>query len=221
MNLGFKDYITTKALATDFKRPIIARELASETAARFDVPLVKARNAVNVYLKQLTDIGVIARVHKGVYGVVKKTAFGDVLYPQEALIAETLIHDGADTIGYETGASIINKLGMSTQIPVRRTIATNRYRTVLPENLLLELTKPITRVTTDNAKYLQMLEIITTYRRYPIDASNPEEIIHAAIGRQGLDVDKLIWFACQHLNDKVLRVSIELILGRRAYNEAA
>jgi len=63
---------------------------------------------------------------------------------------------GDEIIGYETGFSLMNKLGLTTQVPKRREIATNAYRKNIDDRFII-VRKPVITVNTGNFRYLQTL----------------------------------------------------------------
>jgi predicted transcriptional regulator of viral defense system len=100
-------------------------------AREYAIPVHKAKPITNVTLKRLADRGVIERFQKGVYYRVKQTVFGKARPSEDILEAQLLTRRGNEIIGYETGFSLMNKLGLTTLVPKKREIATNAYRMLM------------------------------------------------------------------------------------------
>jgi hypothetical protein len=156
-----------------------------------------------------------------IYGKNKTTAFGVLGPDKTAITIEGLIRDGADTIGYTAGATLLNQLGITTLLPGKYTVATNRYRYVIPDGVAVRATRPIAYVTAKNARYLQIIEAVKAMGKYPADTDNPDMLIREAIKKMDIDVGVLITYANKYANDKELRKIIELALGRAEENEVA
>jgi hypothetical protein len=214
-------YIATLITKTDFGQPIFAQDLAQELATAYRLPPEQAQNTVNVCLKRLKDNGTLARVHKGIYCRTAQTPFGCLAPELGSVMARALIGTGNNVIGYVTGAALANDYGLTTQLPAKQTIATNRYRTTLPADAKLVIRKPLDTVSTATAPYLQALELIRDYKKYPIDVPNPEQVIQNALAQRNLDTNKLIWMANKYLTNDSLRKIIEITLGDDEYREAA
>ena len=206
---------------TPYGVPIRTATLADDFAKTFKLDVSKARRMINVYLKRLADRGVIARVAHGIYARMKTTVFGAVVPGEEKIVADTFLNDGDEAIGYETGPALFNRLGLSTLVPRERQIATNRHRATVPAKVGITLKRPLAQVTTDNAPYLQMVEALKGMRDHPLDAENPDELIRAAIEKQGLDHAQLIRYANAYLKPDELQEAVGVILGRLDEREAA
>ena len=80
----------------------------------FDIP-VKNTSALKMSLNHLVITGKIIRLSKGQYYKPEITEFG-VLRPPEYQVVKDLLEDNNKVIGYLTGVSIYNKLGLTTQV---------------------------------------------------------------------------------------------------------
>jgi hypothetical protein len=116
------------------------------------------------------------------------------------IIREKYIIENEEIIGYETGPSLLNKAGLTTQVPSYRFVATNKHKgRGLREDPALKvlLSKPISKVTKDNHLYLQTLELINAMikNRDNIQADEPRKLVYEHIGRSELDAPKLLYYA--------------------------
>jgi predicted transcriptional regulator of viral defense system len=196
------------------------RTVAVDIADAFNVDLAHAREIVNVYLKRLADEGTITRIKKGLYGKNKMTVFGKVEPDKTEIIAKIMLRDKDDIIGYNAGPTLLNFLGLTTQIPRDRTIATNHYRHTIPEDAGIKAKKPLTKVTSTNAVYLQIIDAVKAMNRYPIDAEKPEAVMSDMIERLYIDKEALLRYANTFCNNKELRMIVRMAFGEATKDEA-
>jgi hypothetical protein len=200
---------------------LVSGDMAVVFANAFGTETERARQTVNTYLKRLADRGYLTRVKKGIYGKNKTTAFGLLGPDKTAITIKGLTRDGADTIGYAAGATLLNQLGIATLLPGKYTVATNKYRNMIPDGAAVKAIRPIADVTAENARYLQIIEAVRSMGKYPVDTDNPDMMMGEAIKKMDIDTDSLIMYANKHANDKELRKIIELALGKAEENEVA
>ena len=114
--------------------------------------------AVALTLSRLAKTGQIKRLSKGQYYVPKKSKFG-VLAPSEDQILATLVPNNA---GYVAGLSVLNRLGLNTQVPNEieiRGTRSNRKRTV--GNLRFKFNRgPILEVSPKDTVWVDVLEAL-------------------------------------------------------------
>ena len=176
-------------------------------------PEDKVRKTINVNLARLERERVVSRITRGVYCKRINTPFGDYVPSKEMIYGRWLVMDGDSVIGYETGLSLMNHIGLVSQMPRRKRIATNNYSLPIPKDVDIEIQKPRATVTDDNYKYLQILDIIDIMEETPIDAAAPEEIIRDRTESSGLVPDRLIFYARRFYPTKTLERTIDVILG--------
>ena len=139
------------------------------------------------------------RFQNGIYYRAKKTAFGYERLDPAAVIRRKYITDKDEVIGYETGLSLLNKAGLTTQMPAYSFIATNKYKGrgfIKDDQLKACLAKPIAPVNRANYLYLQTLELITALikNKDVITAENPRALVYEHIKRLGLNVERLAYY---------------------------
>lgn len=176
-------------------------------------PEDKVRKTINVNLARLERERVVSRITRGVYCKRINTPFGDYVPSKEMIYGRWLVMDGDSVIGYETGLSLMNHIGLVSQMPRRKRIATNNYSLPIPKDVDIEIQKPRATVTDDNYKYLQILDIIDIMEETPIDAAAPEEIIRDRTESAGLVPDRLILYARRFYPTKTLERTVDVILG--------
>ena len=84
------------------------------TYDEFDLPVNKV-DALKKTLSRLVVAGKIMRLSKGQFYKPEKTDFG-LLQPPEYQIVKDLLEEKNKIVGYITGISIYNKLGLTTQV---------------------------------------------------------------------------------------------------------
>ncbi len=192
-----------------FQTDVIAEAMAEE----YTIPIHKAKPIINVTLKRLADKGRIERFQKGVYYRTKQTVFGKARPSAETLEAQLLIRRGDDIIGYETGVSLMNQMGLTTLVPRKREIATNAYRKIINDKYII-VRKPVITVNAGNFRYLQFLDVIRDLPEAPVDAENPKALLHAFAEKNGLDTVEALTYARQHYPQKTLLNLVDVLMER-------
>lgn len=194
-------------------------DVADRLSARLAMPYDKARTATNVKLKRMTDHGELKRLRKGVYCHIKQTVFGPVAPDIDRIVARSITIKNGLRIGYESGAVLLNRLGLSSLLPRTIEITTNQYTARLPDNCHIKLTKPAATVTNDNWKYLQFIDAAEHLPDAHIDAEAPAQLLNAFAAKQELDPLKLIFTARKHYSPKTVLRLTDLLMEEN--NESA
>ena len=176
-------------------------------------PADKVRKTVNVNLSRLEADGTIARISRGIYCKKIKTPLGDYVPSKEQVYTNMLVADGELVIGYETGLSLMNRVGLVSQMPKDKFIASNNYSIAIPKEANIKVQKPRVQVTHDNYKYLQVLDIINGLETAPVDANNPEKIIKETAKRAGIHTERLLLYARKFYSSKTLEKVIDIMWG--------
>ncbi len=206
---NIREYITALPQEALVTTDMVTAYMAGKTGAPSD----KVRKAVNVNLARLVTDGTISRVTRGMYCRRIETPFGDYIPSKDAVFSKRLVADGDDVIGYETGLSLMNQIGLVSLMPKKRTIATNRYGQPVPKGVDFSVRKPRTHVSRENFKYLQILDVIDDMDDAPIDASEPESIIREKVETAGLLPERLILYARKFYSAKTLGKTVDIVLG--------
>lgn len=162
------------------------------TSADFNVE-VKQRETVRRYLNTMVSSGRIMRHSRGKFYKPESSPFGHVPVSIYQVLKD-LLEDGTRRIGYLTGFSVFNELGLTTQVPNTYIIATN------------EVKKPIRRgrykvrfmlqrniITKDNICLLKLLDCIKLIKKIPDTTVNQSVVrIMVLIHKLGRDDLKTI-----------------------------
>ena len=95
---------------------------------------VKSKYAVVKALNRMVASGKISKLSKGRFYKPRKTPFG-VLQPSPYQIAKDFLEQNGELVGYITGYSAYNSLGLTTQIPSTLQIGTNKYRRAIKRGM--------------------------------------------------------------------------------------
>lgn len=121
--------------------------------------------AVALTLSRLVKLGKLKRLSRGQYYVPKKTKFGD-LAPSEDQILTAIIQKNT---GYIAGLSVLNRLGLTTQVPNEieiRGSRSNRKRKI--GNLRLKFTRGASlQVLPEDLLFIDVLEVLRLMRQLP------------------------------------------------------
>ncbi len=205
--VGYGQYIADMIFRLPVGVPIYTEDIAEKLVKQFEINFEKAKGLANVNLKRIADNNDLERYQKGVYYKAQITPFGKTKLNPAILARNAYIHKNSITIGYETGASFMNKIGLTTQIAKYKYYATNVFKqngSRVDEKLNVVIRKPVTTVTEENYRYLQLLDAIENKDKVPIDASHPEKIILFYIKNNSLDFIKLVAYANKYYRKETL-----------------
>ncbi len=211
--IGYKEILLQYLDGQKPDQPILTSDVARYVAEETGLPVADVKKAVNVNMARLEKSGRIARIEKGIYCHRVKTAFGYYVPDKENLFYRQLLYDGDEVVGYETGLSFLNRLGLVSQMPKRRCVATNRYGRRVPGGIQIEVRKPAVRIDRSNYRYLQMLDAIRELKDAPVDAPQPEALLRETAGRLQLDPKLLVLMARRYYHPGTLLRTIDIMLG--------
>lgn len=212
-NIGYRNLLIQYIDNQEADQPILTTQITQYVAKETGLNEADVKKAVNVNMARLEKADKILRIEKGVYCKKIKTAFGYYTPNKEALFCRQLLYDEDDVIGYETGLSVLNRLGLVSQMPKRKCIATNLYTKRVPAGIQVEIRKPSVNVNRANYRYLQILDAIRDLDNAPVDAVRPEELLKGIVKTLALDTDALIFMARKFYNAKILIKTIDIMLG--------
>ncbi len=140
------------------------------TASDFDI---QNKGAVVKSLQRLASAGEIFKLAKGKYYKPRSTEFG-TLKPSAYQIAKDFIEDNGKIIGYITGYTSYNAMGLTTQISSQIQIGTNKYRrTIKRDRYMISFIVQPNKITSNNIGILRILDAIRFIREIP--ATTPNE----------------------------------------------
>jgi len=210
--IKYGEFIANAIKNMPFESAILTEDIAERLVKQFALPYAQAKTLTNVKLKRMADSDEIERLQKGVYCQVKESAFGKVTPDIDKVIMKTLtVHRGAK-IGYESGAFLLNKLGLTTLIPRCINITTNQYRTKLPDRCYIKTRRPPAMVTNHNWKYLQFIDVVNELPNAHIDAEKPEQLLVEYFQKQQLDSLTLVFTARRYYAKEVVLRLIDMLL---------
>lgn len=106
----------------------------------------------------------LIRFEKGIYYLPTETELGKSLLDPHKVILKKYIYDGKDTIGYFSGATFMNMLGISNQMPNVLEIYTNnepsRVREIPIGKQKVIVRRSRVNITSKNAATLSFLELM-------------------------------------------------------------
>lgn len=211
--LTYGEFITNKVADIPYGQPFQTDVIAEAMAEEYAIPVHKAKPITNVTLKRLTDRGLIERFQKGVYYRAKQTVFGKARPSEDMIEVQLLTRRGDEIIGYETGLSFMNKIGLTTLVPKKREIATNAYRKNINDRYII-VRKPVITVNASNFRYLQFLDVIRNLPEAPVDAENPKALLRAFAENNGLDMVETLTYVRRHYPQKTLLNLVDVLVER-------
>lgn len=125
---------------------------------------VDSKEAIIKTLNRLVDADTIAKLSKGKYYKPEQTPFGEIGPDQNQVVKDLLEKDGK-IIGYLTGYSVYNQLGLTTQVSNTIQIGRNDTRPALVrDRYKIKFIRQKNTITKDNIPLLQILDAIRLIR---------------------------------------------------------
>lgn len=212
-HLKYSEFIMKRIMDISYGQPFQTETIAEAMADGFGIPIYQAKSITNVTLKRLVDKGALERFQKGIYYRARQTVFGKARPSASTLEAQLLVWQGDDIIGYETGVSFMNQIGLTTLVPKQREIATNAYRKKISDKYIIAK-KPVITVNANNYRYLQLLDVIRDLPASPVDAENPKALLHSFVQKNALDPVETLSYAKQHYPRKTLLNLVDVLVER-------
>lgn len=117
------------------------------------------KSMIAAYAKE----GELRRYSQGVYYFPKTTVLGESIPSFESVINRKFICSNDNIKGYITGMSLLNQVGLTTQVPnvleVTTNVEKNKKRTIEIRQRKIIVRKPTVEITNQNVKYLQFLDL--------------------------------------------------------------
>ena len=136
------------------------------TYDNFDLDVSQREAAVKA-LSRLVQSGRINRLSKGRFYKPEITPFGELIPSQEELVKDLLEEDGK-VVGYLTGYSVYNQLGLTTQVGNTIQIGKNETRPRFKRNYYtISFIKQRNTITKQNIPLLQILDAIRYIKKIP------------------------------------------------------
>lgn len=128
---------------------------------------VNKKEAVIKALNRMVASGKIAKLSKGKYYKPEVTQFGNLL-PDVKQVVKDLLEENGKIIGYLTGYSIYNQLGLTTQVSNTIQIGKNETRPGFKrERYTISFIKQKNTITKENIPLLQILDSIRYIKKIP------------------------------------------------------
>ena len=168
-------------------------KLADGTTFKYEQLAVEPKEFVAAAkaIERLIGRGVIKRVSTGVFYKPRKTAFGE-LKPIEDELLKSYLFEKGKRIAYITGTSLYNRLGLTTQIPRRKKIASRKKRiTVSRGSVQATPAKSYVEVTDNNYYLLELLDALKDFKKIPdLDESSAIKILSKRLKELNLSETK-------------------------------
>ena len=149
-------------------REKIKKQAEGKTFGYADLGISKTdyQNAAKV-LERMQKNGDIKKISKGVFYKPEQTVFGE-LQPDYSEQLRPYLFENGKRIAYETGPSLYNRLGLTTQMAFRIKIASQNKRISINRGALkARAVKSYTAVTDTNYELLGLLDVIKDIKRIP------------------------------------------------------
>ncbi|QNR23653.1 DUF6088 family protein [Croceimicrobium hydrocarbonivorans] len=125
------------------------------------------QEAVIKALNRLVDSGKISKLSKGKFYKPEQSPFGELL-PDEYQIVKDFLEKDGKLIGYITGPTIYNRLGLTTQISTLIQIGCGNVRPATTRGkYTISFVRQKNNISKDNIPLLQILDAIKNIKKIP------------------------------------------------------
>lgn len=155
------------------------------------------KNTIRSILKRLNENDKVIKIKNGIYALPNpNSVMGKPTVYTSDIIKKKYLGDGRLIIGYKTGLNFANKLGLTTQTASVETIksnaVSNKKREIKLNNSRLIIDAPRYKVTSENYKLLQILDLLNEFERYSeIDLKPASQSLLKYISGLRLDEEKV------------------------------
>lgn len=206
MRKTYVEFVCEELTKEKIGAPIYSNRIAAKVEKIFNLEQKAAAAATAVAFKRILDgekISDLRIYQKGVYYRTAVTAFGEMGINKEQLVADKYL---LPDIGYETGPAILHRMGLTTQMPRERLLATNVAKNCIrsDEKLGVMIRPPKIEVTAGNKAYLQILDVLDAMERTPIDEEQPYFVVAKHIKEKKLQYNVLLALADNYYNHNTL-----------------
>lgn len=128
---------------------------------------VKSKEALNKALNRMVSTGKIAKLSKGKFYKPETSPFGKLM-PSQSQVVKDLLEEKGRVVGYLTGVSVYNKLGLTTQVSNIIQVGKNETRpTFKRERYKVSFIKQKNLISKENIPLLQILDAIKYIKKIP------------------------------------------------------
>ncbi|MDR0988856.1 MAG: DUF6088 family protein [Prevotellaceae bacterium] len=153
---------------TDIVKATIEKSSAGITFTAKDFPVaVVKQKTVNKILNNLVSDGQLRSISKGRFYKPKVTEFGE-LKPDTYEIVKDLLEKDGKLIGYLTGYSVFNELGLTTQVPFTLQIGAAKDKKSIERGIYkISFVRQANPITKKNIPLLRILDCLRFFKNIP------------------------------------------------------
>ena len=173
-------------LVTHYKdgEPIFSSDLEIESVSH---------DNLRQQLKKLVDDGSLKRFEDGIYYFPKESSRGAEGISSIRVAEEKYIERKGKRIGFYSGFTFANQMGISVQVPTTREIVSNNMSAIRREVQLGKqnyiIRKSPTEITEENYKVLQLLDLLKGIDMYSDDLTKAQNKLQTYIKKNKLSRD--------------------------------
>lgn len=140
----------------ELEEPIFAKDI--------QIPGMSEEN-LRYHLKKLTDDGVLRRFEAGIYYFPRMNILGEPMsLTADTVMIHKYINRRGRRVGYYSGFTLANRMGLSAQVPFIEEITSNfapaQIRELTIKNKKFIVRRPLVEVTDENVAVLQFLDCL-------------------------------------------------------------
>jgi hypothetical protein len=206
VKVTYVEYVLKELKIEQIGAPIYTGKIAKKMQKAFNLGPKAAAAATAVAFKRILDGKAMPDLRfyqKGIYYRTVETPFGERRIDKEQLIADKYL---LPDMGYETGPALLHRMGLTTQMPRGRLLATNVAKDCMrtDKKLGVLVRPPKVKVTAGNKAYLQTLDVLDMMKGTPVDEKHPYLVVARHIEKHKLRYDVLLSLAGNYYNRRTV-----------------
>lgn len=210
MEKTYMDFVYKVMAEQKIGKPIYLSRISECMVEAYGIPHEKAADTVAMVCANIMEKGLIPELRlyqRGVYYRTTTTPFGECGIDKEQLIFDKYL---ANDTGYETGLTVLHKMGLTSQMPRKRVIVSNEAgdseETVAELGIVVR--PPKVEINAENKQYFMLLDVLDILDNAPVDVLNPYTVITEYMDGLYLEYHKLSALANTYYNpDTIIRLN--------------
>lgn len=215
MEKKYMDFVCKALSEYEIGKPIYLHRISECMAKEYGISHEKAADEITAAYHVIVENRLMPELRfyqKNILYRTTATPFGECGIDREQLIYDKYL---ANDMGYETGLSVLRKMGLTSQMPREVIIVSNEAGSCeeITESGIV-VRPPKIRINTENKHYFMLLDVLDIFDDAPIDVSNPYEVIRGYMERLELDQQKMFELADNYYNHNTIMQLNKVLNGK-------
>lgn len=175
-----------------------------------DINFSSSIDSIRHQISRFVKEGKLCKYNNGTFFIPKNSLLGlPSVISSEKVAASKYIKHNDEIIGYYSGHTFANQIGVSLQVPMVKEIISNKcsaiVRTVKLNKKNFQIRKPKVIINNDNYLTLQILSLLENYEKFvDLEVNDAKQIIEKYIQKNNIKKNDLLRYA-DNFNSRVYK----------------